>query len=80
MLADELEQFFTRDTVFYQRELHHIHVAEIVERVVGVIDIGYAATHTGGEVAPGLAQHHHAAARHVLAAVVACALDDGDGS
>ena len=79
MLADELEQFLARHAVLDQRELHHVHVAEIVERVVGVINVGHAAAHSSGEVAPRPSEHHHATARHILAAVVARALDDGDG-
>ena len=43
VLTDEFEQFLTRDTVLYQRELHHIHVAEIVEGVLRVIDVGHTA-------------------------------------
>ena len=41
-----------------------------------VVDVGDAAAHAGGEVAPGRAEHDDAAAGHVLAAVVADALDD----
>ena len=48
------------------------------KRAVRVVDIGDAARHAGGEVAPGLAQHHHHAAGHVFAAVVAAALDHRD--
>ena len=42
--------------------------------------VGDAAAHAGGEVAAGAAQHDHRAAGHVLAAVVADALDDGHGA
>src|SRR5207248_1941328 len=41
----------------------------------GIVDIGDAAAHARREIAPGLAQHHHAAAGHVLAAVIAHAFD-----
>ena len=47
--------------------------------MVGVIDISHAARHACREVAAGLAEHHHAAACHIFAAVVARSLDDGDG-
>src|SRR5690606_20577321 len=40
------------------------------EGVVPVPDIGDTATHAGTEVAPGLAEHHNAAACHVFTAVV----------
>ena len=46
----------------------------------GVVDIGDAARHAGGEIAPGLAQHDHHAAGHVFAAMVAGAFDHGDGA
>ena len=39
--------------------------------------VGDPAGHAGGEVAPGRSEHDHAPAGHVLAAVVADALDDG---
>src|SRR5204862_7243217 len=55
-------------------------VAERVETARGVIDIGHAAAHAGREVAAGVAQHHHYAASHVLAAVVAQALDHRHGA
>src|SRR5690606_39656636 len=38
--------------------------------------VGGAARHAGAEVPPGRAEHEHGAAGHVLAAVVAHALDD----
>src|SRR5437763_1219844 len=42
-----------------------------------VEDVGDAAAHARGEVAPRAAEDDDAAARHVLATVVADALDDG---
>ena len=47
------------------------------ERAVLVEDVRDAAAHAGGEVAAGRAEHDDDAAGHVLAAVVADALDDG---
>ena len=47
------------------------------EAAVLVEHVGDAAAHAGGEVAAGPAEHDDAAAGHVLAAVVADALDDG---
>ena len=80
MLANQFVKFLARDAVFNQRELHHIHVAEVVETVVGVVDVGDTARHAGGEVSAGLAEHDNASAGHILAAVVAGALDDGYGA
>ena len=60
--------------------LHHVHVAEIVEVVVLVPHVCHAARHAGGEVAARLAEHHHASACHVLAAVVARSLYHGRGT
>jgi hypothetical protein len=50
------------------------------KRAVLVIDIGDAARHAGGEVAPGLAQHDDDAAGHVFAAMIAGAFDHRDGA
>ena len=46
----------------------------------GVVHERDAARHAGGEVAAGRAEHHDAPAGHVLAAVVADALDDRGGA
>src|SRR3954454_23924761 len=48
------------------------------ERAVLVEDEGQAAAHARREVAPGRPEDDHAPAGHVLAAVVADLLDDGD--
>ena len=58
-------------------EADELRVAARREGAVVVEDVGDAAAHPGGEVAPRPAEHDHDAARHVLAAVVADALDDG---
>ena len=50
------------------------------EVAVVVEHVGDAAAHAGGEVAAGPAEHDDAPAGHVLAAVVADALDDGVGA
>ena len=39
--------------------------------------VGNAARHTGGKIATRLSQHDHAAARHVLTAVISHRLNDG---
>ena len=57
-------------------DLDHLAIDARAELTVDVIDIRYAAAHTGREVPPGLAQNHHRSASHVLAAVVASALDN----
>ena len=61
-------------------DLDHLVVDLAVEVAVGVVDVGDAAGHAGAEVAAGVAEHDHAAAGHVLAAVVADALDDRGGA
>ena len=61
-------------------QIHHRRVAAALEGAVLVQHVGDAAGHAGREVAPGLTDHDHHAAGHVLAAVVARALDDGDGA
>src|SRR3954452_13243193 len=57
-------------------ELDQLGVALGLELVAGVQHVCDAARHARGEVAPGGPEHDHAAAGHVLAAVVAHALDD----
>ena len=70
------------DLLFFRHrlELDHRHVAAGFEGAVLVDHIGDAARHAGGEIAPGDAEHHHDAAGHVFAAMVAGALDHGDGA
>ena len=55
-------------------ELHHLLVDLRLEGAGRIPDIRDAAAHAGREVAAGLAKHHHPAAGHVFAAVVARAL------
>ena len=57
-------------------EVHHLAIAAPLEPAVRVEHVRHAAAHAGGEVAAGPAEDHHAAAGHVLAAVVAHAFDD----
>src|SRR5579859_2393691 len=57
-----------------------LRVAAPAEGVVQVEDIGQAAGHAGREVAPGGAEHQDDPAGHILAAVVAHALDHGEGA
>ena len=74
VLLDErtnLRQFVGRRGL----ELNALVVHTGIERAVLVKDIGHATCHAGGEVLPDLAQDERQAARHVLAAVVAAALD-----
>ncbi len=56
-------------------EIHHLAVAAAGEVAVHVQHVGDAAAHAGREVPAGAPQNHHAPARHVLAPVVADALD-----
>src|SRR5205807_10416753 len=51
-----------------------------VEEPGRVVDVGLAAAHPGTDVAPEVAEDDDSAVRHVLARVVAGALDDGDGA
>src|ERR1700685_851246 len=54
----------------------HPGVAARIESTVIVEHVGDSAAHSGGEIAPGAAEHDHRAARHVLAAMVADTFDD----
>ena len=58
-------------------EVDHLGVDPVL---VGIEQVRDAAAHAGGEVAAGRAEDQHPAAGHVLAAVVADALDDGGGA
>src|SRR5439155_7002754 len=58
-------------------EADHAHVAALGKAAVFVQHVCHAAAHAGGEVAAGPAEHDHAPARHVLAAMVAHALHHG---
>ena len=80
VLTDQFQQFLAADTVLDESQFHHIHVTEVVERMVLVIDVGHTATHTGCEVTARLTEHHHATTSHIFTAVIASALDDGDGT
>ena len=51
-----------------------------IERAVLVKDVSHAARHAGGEVLPDLAQDERQTSRHVLAAMVAAALDHHRGA
>ena len=66
-----------RDVGLLERvEADELLVAAAVEAAVLVEDVGDAAAHAGGEVAAGAAEDDDVTAGHVLAAVVADALDD----
>src|SRR3954471_469966 len=62
--------------VLHVLELDQLGVAARRELALGVEHVGDTAAHARGEVATGRTEHHHATARHVLAAVVAGPLDD----
>ena len=80
VLAYEFEQLLAAYVVLNERELHHVHIAEVVEVVMTVPDVCHTAAHAGSEVSSGVAEHYHATACHVFAAVVAGTLDDGNGT
>ncbi|CCY64902.1 putative uncharacterized protein [Prevotella sp. CAG:1124] len=80
MLANQLVQLFAVRAFLHEVYLHHVHVAEVVEVVALVPHVRYAAAHSCGKVASGLAEHYNAASGHVLAAVVSCPFDYRYGS
>src|SRR5262249_38900597 len=61
----------------HRLEIDHGRVAALGEIPVEIEDVGYSARHAGRKVSPGDAEHRHRSARHVLAAVITDALDDG---
>ena len=58
----------------------HLQVAVEFQLALLVQHIGNAARHPGGKVAPGRTQHDHPATGHVLAAVIAHALNHSRGA
>ena len=58
----------------------HLQVAPALERAVGVEHVRNAAAHACGEIPTRAAEHEDAATGHVLAPVVADALNHHDGS
>src|SRR4051812_9027565 len=62
--------------VLHVLELDELGVAARRQFTIGIEHVRDAAAHARGEVAPGRSEHDHTTARHVLAAVVADALDD----
>src|SRR5476649_399698 len=55
----------------------HGKVAAALKSAILVDDVGDAARHAGGEIAPGAAEHRDHATRHVFAAMIAGAFDHG---
>ena len=60
-------------------EGHHVGVGPPGQAALGVVDVGDPARHTGAEIPSRRAEHHHPAAGHVFAPVVAHAFDHGGG-
>ena len=73
-------QFLAVGGFFDEAQLHHFHIAEIVEIAVTVPDVGHTAGHACGKVASRLSEYYHASAGHVLTAVVTYALHYGCGT
>ena len=73
-------QFFTTDTVLHEVDLHHIHIAEIVEVVVLVPYVGNTSRHTCREVTSRLTEYDDPSTCHILTAMVTSTLQDGNGS
>ena len=67
---------FARDRL----EIDHGEVAAPLEIALLIQHIGDAARHAGGEIASRRPDHHHHAAGHIFAAMVAGAFDHGDGA
>src|ERR1043166_2041851 len=74
---DHATHFRDLDRIGKLAQLDHLLVATRREIAGHVEHVGHAAAHPGGEVASGRTEHHHAAAGHVFATVIAHGLDDG---
>src|SRR6185312_9850082 len=64
----------------HRLEIDHGEVAAALEIAFLIQHIGDAARHASGEVAARRPDHHHYTTGHIFAAVVAGALDDGNGA
>ena len=75
-------EFLLGDFFFFRNrlQLDHRHIATRLEGAVFVQHVSDAARHTRGEIASGATEHHHHAAGHVFAAMVAGAFDHRDGA
>ena len=62
----------------YRLKFNHRHVATFSEIAFFIKHIGDTARHAGSEVPPGLAEHNDDTARHIFAAMIARAFDDGN--
>ena len=80
MVLDEAPQRRGFRRVLDRLDVHHLGVQLRAELARLVEHVGDAARHAGREVAPGLAEHRHRAAGHVLAAVVAGAFHHRGGA
>ena len=80
-VAALMRQLLHRFIVGRQRfQLDHREVAALLEIALLIEDIRNAAAHAGCEISSNGAEHDDDAARHVFAAMVAGAFDDGDGA
>ncbi len=75
MLVDVLTQ---NAFIFFAQRINRYHfvIHFFLEIAFFIPDVGHAARHAGGKVAARFAEDDRQAARHVLAAVVACTFDD----
>ena len=71
MARDEPVKLAVVGAILDEHQFHQFHIAEIVEIPFRIPHVGDAAAHSGGEVATRRTEHHRAAARHILAAMVA---------
>src|SRR6185437_3559844 len=61
-------------------DAYHLYVDPAGEVPRLIENVGDPARHAGAEIASGRAEHHHAAAGHVLAAMIADCLHHGIGA
>ena len=80
MGGDKTVKFARISGLIYERKLYHLHVAEVVECAVGIVDIRYASTHTGCKVAASAPKYYSDTSGHVFAAVIAYAFHYCQGS
>src|SRR6478609_5093106 len=80
MTRDEAAYVFFFRQILEGFEVDHLKIAALGEISFFIDDVGDAAAHSRREITSRPAENNHPAAGHVLAAVIANAFDDRDGS
>lgn len=78
VVANQTIQFAVVGHIFDERQLDHLHVAEVVKIAIRIPYVSNASAHAGGKVTPCRAEHYSTSSGHVFAAMIAYAFHYGD--